>query len=44
MELLENAAKAQGYCYLIWESVESLAAAMALQKKLDIEYFKLWAI
>lgn len=34
MELLENAAKEQGYQYLILESGEPLIAAMALYKKI----------
>ena len=35
IELLENAARKQGYLYLIWESVEPLVAAMALYRNLQ---------
>lgn len=34
MELLENVAREQGYCYLVLESGEPLVAAMALYRKI----------
>lgn len=37
MELLENAAKEQGFRYLILESGEPLVAAMALYRKIGYE-------